>query len=81
MAKSYKSTAMAALHESIQGSHDIGLVDATTMRKFNESCLTLVELMTLHEIAEMRSSAGVQTARAGKAEGVGGDCLIYCGSR
>jgi putative transcriptional regulator len=59
MTKQYKSKALAALHESMQGLHDIGLVDTTTMRKFDDSCLTPIESMTPDEIAKMRNNAGV----------------------
>ena len=59
MTKKYKSPALAALHESMQGLHDIGLVDTKTMRKFDGSCLTPVGGMTPDEIAEMRVREGV----------------------
>lgn len=59
MTKKYKSQALAALHESMQGLHDIGLVDAKTMRKFDLSCLTPIESMTPAEIAETRMKEGV----------------------
>lgn len=59
MTKSYKSKPLAALHESMQGLHDIGLIDRTTMRKFDDSCLTPVENLTPDEIVEMRSKEGV----------------------
>lgn len=59
MTKKYKSQALAALHESMQGLHDIGLVDARTMRKFDLSCLTPIESMTPEEIAATRMKEGV----------------------
>jgi putative transcriptional regulator len=59
MPKKYKSPALAALHESMQGLHDIGVINNQTMRRFDESCLTPVEQMTPGEIAEMRSREGV----------------------
>lgn len=59
MAQKYKSEALAALHESMQGLHDIGLVDAKTMRQFDSSCLTPIENMTPDEIAETRIKQGV----------------------
>jgi len=59
MTKSYKSKPLAALHESMQGLHDIGLIDRTTMRKLDDSCLTPVESLTPDEIVEMRSKEGV----------------------
>jgi len=59
MTKKYKSPALAALHESMQGLHDIGLVDTKTMRKFDGSCLTPIESMTPDEIIATRSKEGV----------------------
>ena len=59
MPKKYKSQAMAALHETMQGLHDIGLVNSQTMRKFDESCLTPVQQLSPVEIAEMRTREGV----------------------
>jgi putative transcriptional regulator len=59
MTKKYKSPALAALHESMQGLHHIGLVDAKTMRKFDASCLTPIESITPEEITRMRMKEGV----------------------
>lgn len=59
MAKKYKSDALAALHESMQGLHDIGLVDAKTMRQFDMACLTPIENMSPEEIFETRIKQGV----------------------
>lgn len=59
MPKKYKSPALAALHESMQGLHDIGIINTRTMHRFDDSCLTPVEEMTPEEIAEMRTKEGV----------------------
>ena len=59
MTKKYKSQALAALHESMEGLHYIGLVDSKTMRKFDASCLTPIESMAPQEIALMRMKEGV----------------------
>lgn len=59
MPKKYKSSALAALHESMQGLHDIGIINTRTMHRFDDSCLTPVEEMTPEEIAEMRTKEGV----------------------
>lgn len=59
MTKRYKSPALAALHESMQGLHNIGLVDAKSMRKFDQSCLTPIENMAPEEIVAMRTREGV----------------------
>ncbi|KAB0670332.1 DNA-binding transcriptional regulator [Oryzomonas sagensis] len=62
MTKRYKSTALAALHESMQDLHDIGAVDQRTMRKFDESCLIPVAEFAPDEIIETRNRAGVSQA-------------------
>jgi putative transcriptional regulator len=62
MAKKYQSDALEALHETAQGLHRIGLIDAKTMRDFDASCLTTVEKLSAKEIAEVRKEAGVSQA-------------------
>ena len=37
-AKTYKSEAMAAVHEIMEGLHDAGSIDKRTMREFDEAC-------------------------------------------
>ena len=39
MTKTYKSEAYAALHEMMEGLHDTGAIDTTTLREFDEACL------------------------------------------
>jgi len=62
MTKRYKSNALAALHESIQDLHEIGIVDKKTMRKFDSSCLTAVGDMEPDEIVAVRNKSGVSQA-------------------
>lgn len=59
MAKRYKSDLRAALHETVEGLHRIGLVDKKTMREFDESCLTSVEKLSPREIQALRKREGV----------------------
>ena len=59
MAKRYKSELKAALHETVEGLHRIGLVDKKTMREFDESCLTSVEKLSPSEIQALREREGV----------------------
>lgn len=59
MAKKYKSEIAAAVHESMEDLHQIGLVEPKTMRYFDKSCLTTVVPLTPEEIAEVRREAGV----------------------
>ena len=62
MEKKYQSDALEALHETAQGLHRIGLIDARTMRDFDASCLTTVEKLSAQEIAKVRKEAGVSQA-------------------
>lgn len=47
------------VHESIQGLHDAGIVDSTTMRKFDELCVEPPREMTKTEIKRVRISQKV----------------------
>lgn len=60
--KKYRSQALGALHETVQGLHRLGLVDTKTMREFDASCLTPVEKLSPRQIAAMRRRAGVSQA-------------------
>jgi putative transcriptional regulator len=60
--KVYKSNAMAAAHETAQGLHDAGLIDAKTMREFDEACLTPIIKLDPDEIVKTRFKTGVSQA-------------------
>ena len=62
MTKKYRSKALGALHETVQGLHRLGLVDTQTMREFDASCLTPVEKLSPKQIAALRRRAGVSQA-------------------
>jgi putative transcriptional regulator len=62
MTKKYRSKALGALHETVQGLHRLGLVDTKTMREFDVSCLTRIEKLSPGQIAEVRKRAGVSQA-------------------
>lgn len=55
MNKKYKSDAFAAIHETVEGLYDIGLVDKVTMKEFDEDCLT-VEDISPEEIRKIRTT-------------------------
>ena len=54
MAKEYKSEAMAAVHEMMEGFYQSGAIDKQTMREFDDACLTAVEPMPPEEIRAIR---------------------------
>lgn len=60
--KKYKSKVLQAVHEGARGLHQIGLIDAKTMREFDTSCLTTVKDLTPKQIAQVRKHTGVSQA-------------------
>jgi len=54
MAKKYKSEAMAAIHETMEGLFEIGAIGKQTMREFDDACLTVVEPLSPEEIRSIR---------------------------
>ena len=57
--RKHRSPLSAAIHESAEDLHRIGLIDQTTMREFDASCLTSVEPLSAKQIAAIRKRAGV----------------------
>ena len=55
----YRSKISEAVHETASGLHRIGLIDQTTMREFDASCLTAIEPLSAAEILALRENAGV----------------------
>lgn len=53
-AKTYKSEIAAAMHEMASGFHEAGVIPKSTMREFDELCLTPVEKLTPQEIKAIR---------------------------
>ena len=54
MAKKYRSEAFAAIHETMEGLHEVGAIDKQTMREFDEACLTPVQELAPEEIRQIR---------------------------
>lgn len=54
MLKKYRSDAMAAIHETMEALHEVGAVDRQTMREFDETCLTPIEVMLPEQIKALR---------------------------
>ncbi len=61
-ARTYKSKAMAALHENMADLHQVGLIDDKTMRSFDAACLTPVEQLSASSIKHIRTRASVSQA-------------------
>ena len=62
MAKQYRSSAMASIHETAEGLHNAGLMDKQTMRKFDDACLTPVQPLSAAEIRALREREGASQA-------------------
>lgn len=60
--KTYKSNALASVHETISDLYEIGGVDKRTMRKFDKLCLTEVTPLQPDEIKAIRQSENVSQA-------------------
>ncbi|MCL1915092.1 MAG: DNA-binding transcriptional regulator [Desulfovibrionaceae bacterium] len=58
----HKSGAMASVHEAVADLHSIGLVDKTTMRRFDELCLAAVPEFSPDEIRALRERLNISQA-------------------
>ena len=52
MTKAYKSEAMAAVHEMMEGFHTSGAIDKQTMREFDDACLTAHDSWVREQVAD-----------------------------
>lgn len=60
--RTYKSPALAAVHEAMSDLAEIGMLDARTMREFDAACLTPLVDLTPEKIGRIRKRAGVSQA-------------------
>ncbi len=60
--RKYRSEIAAAMHETAQGMHRVGIIDKKTMREFDIRCLTKVDELTPAEILAIREREGVSQA-------------------
>ena len=60
--RTYKSDALAAIHQTVSDYLDAGVIDKSTMRRFDESCLTPVQEFTAQEIRALREREQVSQA-------------------
>lgn len=57
--KTYKSEALASVHEMMEGLHEVGSIDKQTMREFDETCLIPAPLLKPEEIRAIREAERV----------------------
>lgn len=62
MAKTYRSDAFAAIHETASDLHDAGVLDKQTLRKFDTLALTPVRPLSAQEIRALRERERVSQA-------------------
>jgi putative transcriptional regulator len=62
MRKTYRSEALAAIHETASDLHDAGVMDKRTLRGFDELCLTSVRPMSAADIRALRARERVSQA-------------------
>ena len=62
MSKTYKNEMMAAIYETASDLSDAGLMDKSTLRTFDELCLTPLTPLTPDEIKALRLEASVSQA-------------------
>lgn len=58
----YRSAASAAIHEAALGLHKAGRIDSTTMREFDQDCLTPVTNLSAEAIRKIRTKAAISQA-------------------
>ena len=54
MSNQFKSEALAAVHETALGLHEVSVLNKETMKTFDELCLTPVEELTPEQIRQIR---------------------------
>ena len=52
--KTYRSEIAAAVHETVEGMYEAGVIDKQTMREFDASCLAAAEQLAPEEIKAIR---------------------------
>ena len=62
MSKTYRSDALAAIHETASDLHEAGVMDKRTLRGFDELCLTSVRPMSAADIRALRARERVSQA-------------------
>jgi len=50
----YRSRIAGAIHETMRGAHEVGVINKTTMREFDALCLATVEVLTPDDIRTLR---------------------------
>jgi putative transcriptional regulator len=54
MKNKYRSDALTAIHQTMEALYEIGGIEEQTMREFDASCLTTVQVLTPEEMKAIR---------------------------
>ncbi|RYG33037.1 DNA-binding transcriptional regulator [bacterium] len=60
--KKYRSEIAESVHQGMANLHALGIVDKTTMRELDESCLSPVEEFTPEALRDLRDREGASQA-------------------
>ncbi|CAN2980734.1 MULTISPECIES: DNA-binding transcriptional regulator [Pseudomonas] len=59
MTKKYKSEAFESIHESAKALHAVGAISKTTLREYDEACLSMPDQIPAEQIKQLRESSHV----------------------
>ena len=59
MTKKYKSEAFESIHQSAQALHAVGAISKTTLREYDEACLSMPDQIPAEQIKQLRESSHV----------------------
>lgn len=62
MTKTYRSDALAAIHEAASGLRNAGIIPKSTMREYDKLCLEPVRKLSPEDIRKIREKAHVSQA-------------------
>ena len=59
MTKKYKSEAFESIHQSAIALHAVGAISKTTLREYDEACLSMPDQIPAEQIKQLRESSHV----------------------
>lgn len=57
--RKYKSKALEAIHDTVEGMYSAGTIDKTTLREFDEMCLVVPRALSSRDIKKLREKCRV----------------------
>lgn len=59
MTKKYKVEAFESIHQSAKALHAVGAISKTTLREYDEACLSMPDQIPAEQIKQLRESSHV----------------------